>query len=225
MIHAKSNTEIDVDANILSVEDTKTTAVNVTINAAVTGANGLDAGALGATTWYYVWAIYNTTTSTVAGLLSASIAAPTMPAGYAKKRLIGYAKTDGASDLLKSYQFMNEFMWDIPTSVVSDASAGAWSAAVPCSGAIPSGVRMGIFGLASSDDDDASTGVWIRPNGSTWSTSPMDGITTLITGAPLARISGQRKCALDSSQQIQYRSDAGDSSTDISVEGFICGLF
>jgi hypothetical protein len=54
--------------------------VSLTINASSVGANGLDTGALAISTWYYVYVIWNETT--VAGLVSLSSSAPTLPTGY-----------------------------------------------------------------------------------------------------------------------------------------------
>jgi hypothetical protein len=52
-------------------------------------AGGLDVGAVAANTQYYAWLIRNPTTNVRDVLLSASNTAPTMPAGFTQKRLIG----------------------------------------------------------------------------------------------------------------------------------------
>src|SRR4030095_5740620 len=57
--------------------------VNLTVNTATVGANGLDTGVLAATTWYSLWVIWNGTTTS--GLISLSATAPTMPGGYTHK--------------------------------------------------------------------------------------------------------------------------------------------
>lgn len=62
------------------------TAVSLTADITVNGANGLDTGAAASNTWYYLWAISNGTTTAL--LLSTSSTAPTMPGGYAYKALI-----------------------------------------------------------------------------------------------------------------------------------------
>lgn len=59
-------------------------------------AGGLDTGARANNTWYYIWAIARSDTGVCDILLSASNSAPTMPANYDKKRLIGAIRT-GAS--------------------------------------------------------------------------------------------------------------------------------
>ena len=149
-----------------------------------------------------------------------------MPTNYVLKRLIGYAFTDDASDLLKSYQFMNYFRYDIPRDQTDVVSSGAWSAAEDCSASIPTGVRMGIFGIMANDNIATAT-VSIRPNGSTWAggTIPANAAYVHAAGVGETTVSGQRSCMLDSAQQIQYYNNAGTASTAITVEGFVCGLF
>lgn len=66
------------------------------INSAAVGVNGLDTGALTASTWYSVWVIWNG--ATAAGLLSLSETAPTLPAGYTHKARVGWIRTDGTAN-------------------------------------------------------------------------------------------------------------------------------
>lgn len=71
--------------------------VSLSISGASSGvANGLDTGALAASTWYSVWAIWNGTTQ--AGLLSLSATAPTMPSGYTHKARVGWICTDASGN-------------------------------------------------------------------------------------------------------------------------------
>lgn len=60
------------------------------------GANGIDVGALAINTWYSVWVIWNG--ATVAGLLSLSATAPTMPGGYTHKARVGWIRTDASGN-------------------------------------------------------------------------------------------------------------------------------
>jgi hypothetical protein len=96
------STQVDVDADAVTVETTggtafRLTSINLTINCATTGANGLDAGALANSTWYAVYVIYNPTTDTTAGLMSASFSSPTMPSGYTAKARLGAFITSGSA--------------------------------------------------------------------------------------------------------------------------------
>lgn len=73
----------------------RTGALSLTINAATTGANGLDTGSLANNTWYHIWLISNGLTT--AALLSLSATSPTMPSGYVYKYRIGAQKTGGSA--------------------------------------------------------------------------------------------------------------------------------
>ncbi len=81
----------------------------ITVNIALAGAgskpNGLDADPATelANTWYYVFLIKNLTTNTVAGLLSANLANPTMPAGYTVRRLLGAVRNNNSSNFYNFY--------------------------------------------------------------------------------------------------------------------------
>ena len=80
----------------------RTTNVSVTPATGTAGANGLDTGSIAASTWYYLWLIYNGTT--VAGLYSLSATAPTMPSGYTYKLYVGEAQTDASKNLIPTLQ-------------------------------------------------------------------------------------------------------------------------
>src|SRR5690606_23875708 len=70
-------------------DDTMTLIVTtaLTLNITTSGANGLDTGSEASNTWYYVWLIGDSSgTNPVAGILSASSTAPTLPSGYDSKR-------------------------------------------------------------------------------------------------------------------------------------------
>jgi hypothetical protein len=101
-------TEVDLSVTDITLKDGSgnVTLGNVTgavVNIATSGvANGLDTGAKGSLTWYYIWAISNG--STTAGLFSTSSTSPTMPSGYTYKALVGAIKTDGTGNFLSISQ-------------------------------------------------------------------------------------------------------------------------
>src|SRR5262249_5092113 len=75
--------------------------VSLTLNCAGTGANGLDAGSLANSAFYYLYAIYNPSTRTAAVIATTSISGngntyggSNMPAGYTLSALIGVLLTD-----------------------------------------------------------------------------------------------------------------------------------
>lgn len=87
----KPASKIDVAADEIVLKNASgapllATAVTLTADITVNGANGLDTGAAASSTWYYLWAISNGTTTAL--LISTSSTAPTMPGGYTHKALI-----------------------------------------------------------------------------------------------------------------------------------------
>lgn len=79
------------------------TAISVTgVSITTTGVNGLDTGIEAASNWYAIWAIGNGTV--VRGLLSLSTTAPTLPAGYRFKALLGFVYNNASSDFVSFYQ-------------------------------------------------------------------------------------------------------------------------
>jgi len=72
--------------------------VNLSFNGLAVGANGIDVGAMAASTWYAVWVIWNDATATAAGLLSLSRTAPALPAGFSHMALVGWIFTDATAN-------------------------------------------------------------------------------------------------------------------------------
>lgn len=96
------NTELTVTANSAVMVSASgivinRSNVNVTINFAVNGANGLDTGVIGASTNYYIYLIDNG--AAPAGLASLSSTAPTLPTGYNFSCRLSSDFTDSTSHL------------------------------------------------------------------------------------------------------------------------------
>ncbi len=73
--------------------------VSVTPSFAAAGVNGIDVGSANSqtvSTWYSVWVISNG--ASVAGLLSLSATAPTLPAGYTHRARVGWVFTDASAN-------------------------------------------------------------------------------------------------------------------------------
>ena len=102
-------------------------APSLTIAANTTGANGLDTGSL-ATNWYSVWVIYNPTTTTVAGLLSLSATAPTLPSGYTFKARVGWVRAASGSALVNTVQYGNSATYVTPAQVFSGSNSNTVTA-------------------------------------------------------------------------------------------------
>jgi hypothetical protein len=116
-----------------------TKAISVTLTLSSSGANGLDTGSRAAATWYYIYAIYNPTTDTVACLASTSSTAPTMPSGYTFKARIGVIRTAaGGTNLMGTYQFGRRVQYVVGLSsttmarlVIDTAVSGTYSTTAP----------------------------------------------------------------------------------------------
>jgi hypothetical protein len=135
------NTQIAVTANqALTQSNTgviNRSSVSVSISTGTVGANGLDAGTVAASTWYYVWLIDNG--SAIAGLASLSSTAPTMPSGYTYKCRVGAMQTDGSSNLYRMLQVGNGTQYKITAGVanntvvqsIANGVAGTYSSTSP----------------------------------------------------------------------------------------------
>jgi hypothetical protein len=74
----------------------RVTGVLLSVQCNLSGVNGLDTGTL-ANRWYTLWVICNSSTDTVAGLLSTGLTAPTaLPSGYDFYMRVGWIKTDSS---------------------------------------------------------------------------------------------------------------------------------
>lgn len=68
--------------------------------AAGNNAGGMDAGSKAANTWYHIHLIRKDSDGSIDALYSLSPTAPTMPAGYTARRLIGSVRTNGSSNII-----------------------------------------------------------------------------------------------------------------------------
>lgn len=115
-------TQIDITCDVAAIPDTvgraiRHSTISVTLNAATVGANGIDAGSLANSTWYYIYLISNGTT--VASLLSTSATAPTMPSGYLYKYRIGAQRTGGAATFNRLAQKGNRAQYVVVSGSVT----------------------------------------------------------------------------------------------------------
>lgn len=92
----------------------------LTVTTSTSGAGGIDTGSVAASTFYYVYAVLNSTV--VALVASTSASAPT---GFSSYRKVGAFYTDGSSNIFRAYHFgeMNRQVFSAKVSsagVVSD---------------------------------------------------------------------------------------------------------
>jgi len=108
-----ADTDHDITISAFSARDS-TNAANIVLASAITkqidaawavgtGAGGLDTGSVANATIYYVWGILRSDTGVEDALFSTSSTAPTMPANYGYKVLLGAVKTNGSANILSGF--------------------------------------------------------------------------------------------------------------------------
>lgn len=159
---------IDVDADEVLLKDSNggaflASSVNLTIDITASGANGLDTGAEAGNTWYYVWVIAQAG-GTVAGLISTSSTAPTMPAGYTFKALVTATRNDGSSNFISFKQRGFVIHYDLKQNVLTGGSASTETSITITSFVPPIAQRFQaqIFGQGTVSGGTASAGVYLR---------------------------------------------------------------
>ena len=86
--------------------ESKNQITNGTINLAIVGTNGLDTGSLQANTTYHIFEIKDLTNNLVKTITSTSLASPTLPSGFTKKKHI-FSFITNASSQLRAMQIFN----------------------------------------------------------------------------------------------------------------------
>lgn len=113
-----------------------TNSASKVLNLSLTGAGGLDAGSLAASTYYWIYAIYNKTTDTINVLGSTSPTTPLLPTDYNHFRLIGMFRTTAASLVSTGYVqtgrmcFLGETASPVPFSQGPTATTTMYTGAI-----------------------------------------------------------------------------------------------
>ncbi len=200
-------------------------ASDATADITASGANGLDTGSEASGTWYYLWAIADSTgANNPAALLSASSTTPTMPSGYDKKRLLPVAiRNNGSSDFIPfvvtagwpSLMPFVQFRDAEHTSAYNVLSSGAASSftAVSLAALVPPVSRNASLNFRTNAVGGGD--IYVRPTGS--------GLTTGIMVAKGASTHNQNNIVqfihTDASQSIDYRA-TDSAAVNIHVLGF-----
>ena len=133
--------------------------VSLTVLLTSTGANKLDTGSLAASTGYFLYVIDNG--ATTAGLASLSATAPSMPAGYTFKALVGWCATDATGtpfNISEFTQIDDEYIWFSPKKILNGftGSANTQTISLSASGYLgypvaPAGITKILKGRSSLD--------------------------------------------------------------------------
>lgn len=199
---------------------------DLTVDIAASGANGLDTGAEQADTWYYLWVIYNGTT--VAGLISASSTAPTLPSGYTFKRLIGAARNDSSSDFYNFEQIGNFVRYDDPPEALNTSTYQSALTDLDLSSLVPPISRIVELNVKYVIQHTSAGSTFILSLRTNGSSASGQGVVKCSIRSQVANVSFHELRAVtiltDASQVIEYghggAAAATTQDTDIFVEGF-----
>lgn len=220
------NTLLDVAAGSCMDSTNTFQIVNasaVVINAANSGLNGLDTGALAASSVYAVHVVSDPVTSNVNGaMISLSSTAPVMPFGYSAFRLIGYVVTDASSHFLKGYwtagnSSMRLFMYDAPQATAITAGAATTYTAVDLSSLVPAVDNLPVWIASAFTPGAASRTFKMQPTGATGDAITITGQVTSVIVTSNSYLEAKIASA---KPEISYVvSNAGDAVA-IKVAGF-----
>lgn len=212
------------ESDVVDLALTSSQVVDITDS----GANGLDVGAEAADTWYAVYLIGDVAgILPVAGILSASLFAPSLPAGYNVYRRVGVVRNNAASDFYRFWQSgagtERRYDYDETPATLLALSGGNAIAftAVDLSGWVPpvsDRVSLQLSFVAPTIGGAAADELTLRPSGAT-SDGPFKfraGITAAAGGA--TGFSCDMPTGDD--QEVEYKVTDADDAASIWVTGF-----
>lgn len=199
------NTKLDVAVGSI-LDSSKTFQLNldvaVTIDASVVGLNGIDTGALAASTLYKVFLVADPQSYNVTGAIISASSTPVLPYGYGAYALIGYVATDGASHFLKGYwtddkSSLRTFMYDAPQATAITAGNAVAYTAIDLSALVPAVANIPVYVDSALTPSAASQTLKLQPAAGTGDMVTITGqvnavvvssqdlvIATLVAGLP-----------------------------------------
>jgi len=212
--------------------------VSATKNASLasSGAAGLDTGSEAASTFYHLWLI-GKSDGTTAALLSLSSSAPTMPAGYTFKQLLGGVANDGSSNIVPfhhdkdgwvRYRFSGAIGYGgIQVLSGGTSTATAPPAAIDLSKAIPDVVGSA-FEILADISNTGATGTRVDHFFSSTTTDHLDAATVAQTANWLietrSRFRGTMHATRATVLYYAWAAATAGRSIDDFVTGFNLGI-
>ena len=162
-IYRSGSATISITWTALSIEECLITDISLTANISTTGKNGLDTGSV-STNPYFVFAIYDTLTAETAALFSLSETNPVLPAGFDKKRRIGYIYYSSG---IKYFQQIDRRILIEPASIGSYSNT-TWTA-VDLANFLPPLVQTALIQFRTYSTHEARGGLVKVRRDNTWS--------------------------------------------------------
>lgn len=233
-ISVASNTTLSVTSGACSNSTNEVDMVldaTTTLNAAVTGLNGIDTGTFAASKVYAVFLISDFTELNPPGLLmSLSATAPVMPNGdnggaYNTFRRIGWAVSDGSTHFLTIRQFGNgserTYTYDSPVAVLTGGTATTQTA-VSLVAVVPAVSGMIVKYNAAFTPASASNALTLYPSAST-------GTSTNIVSGQVAAVAVKQQqtvptLLISGVPKVDYKVSNGSDAATLTVDSFIDSL-
>lgn len=208
-----------------------TVANPITVNTALSGAGGLDVGAIAANTMYHVYAIGSSVAQIGAGqplsiypgnaIISLSFTQPVLPFGYDMFRRIGTLVTDNSSHILAFTQTGNgpvrKMLYAVPIqSGISAGTATTYTSIVLNTTPTVPPLATTVYLIAQITPQAAGHELSLAPSSA--SSSAVYGV---LSGSVAAVVQvGMVSCPCSATPQIYYKvTNAGDAA-DIIIAGF-----
>lgn len=196
-------------------------AAGVTINFLANGLNGLDTGAVAASTWYYVFLVADPIRNQATGAMVSTSAIPLLPFDYLAYRQIGWVLTDGSKNILKmtvtgNYGYRYH-QWDTHIQVLTNGTSASL-AIVDCSGALPPVEPIATYIGVGFTPATAADYVSIAN-----ATSTATALPYLSSVVAAKEQKGQMKVTAtlaSSKPELQYINSAASGNTNIFVDAF-----
>jgi hypothetical protein len=171
------------------------TRTSLVIDCTTVGVNGLDTGALAASTFYYVYVIGDSNGfNKPAALVSTKCiypdlafnpanVLPILPYGYDSFRLVDVKVTDGSSHFLLSYTFgdygYRKFVYDAPLTTGSSALTASY-VALPLTACVAPIGKTDVNFTVDYTPFTAGNVLYVQPTGSTGNEARMSGVVAAV---------------------------------------------
>lgn len=196
------------------------------LDSAVVGANGLDQGAIAASSNYLIYLIADSRNfKPVAGLISlASNQFPLLPAGYDSWRLLGAVSTTAGSvfdaTTIRNFAFAKSYFNQPPISVLAGGNSTTF-AAVALTAGVPTTTDTFVIVYLDVIFTPAAVGhvVQIRPTGST-ATSGLVTIVGLQAGVAQTSCVTVMSAVSGGQPSIDYKVSSASDSVSMLVAGY-----
>ena len=192
----------------------------LTINAATTGAGGLDQGSLANSTLYAVHAVDDSSRSNAgSAILSLSADEPLLPFGYDMNRRIGWVLTDGSAEILPFFQngtaSTRRITYDTLIEVLNAGNDTSFTD-VDCSAEVPSTALAAVLQCSFTPATASTNQLKLRRDGSSSTNGSVQANGTVNAVVSEAQL----WVPVDSAGVFEYLVSNGSDAVTINVSSY-----